>query len=133
MADTKQFLGTGRRKTSIARVYLRPNGSGKITINKKHTLLEFLHRQELIESALAPLKVTNQIGNWDVVVRVLGGGNSGQAGAISLGIARALLAYDENLRMTLRKHNLLTRDSRMVERKKYGQAGARKRFQFSKR
>lgn len=137
MANIKQFLGTGRRKTSIARVYLRPNSSGlensKIIINKKHTIQEVLHRQELVEEALRPLTVTNQTGNWNIIINVIGGGNSGQSGAISLGIARALLQHDESLRVVLRKAGLLTRDSRMVERKKYGQPGARKKFQFSKR
>lgn len=133
MAAIKQFLGTGRRKSSVARVYLRPNGSGKIVINKKFTIQEALHRQELVEAALKPLAVTNQTGNWDILINVFGGGNSGQSGAISLGIARALLQHDENLRIVLRKAGLLTRDSRIVERKKYGQPGARKKFQFSKR
>ena len=137
MANIKQFLGTGRRKTSIARVYLRPNSKGpensKIIINKKHTIQDVLHRPELVEEALRPLTVTNQTGNWDNIINVIGGGNSGQSGAISLGIARALLQHDESLRIVFRKAGLLTRDSRMVERKKYGQPGARKKFQFSKR
>lgn len=128
-----QYIGTGRRKTSVARVCLRPKGSGKIIVNKTRTLQEALSRPELVDKALQPLKVTNQLTEWDIVITLHGGGVSGQSGAISLGIARALLQSDEELRSILRKHGLLTRDSRMVERKKYGQAGARKKFQFSKR
>lgn len=130
---TTNPIGTGRRKTSVARVYLRAKGSGKIIVNKKYTIQEVLHRPELVEEALQPLKVTKQLSNWDIIINVFGGGNSGQAGAISLGIARALIKSDESLRQSLRKKGLVTRDSRMVERKKYGQKGARKKFQFSKR
>lgn len=130
---TTQYLGTGRRKTSVARVYVRPNGSGKITINKKHSPKDILKRSELVQEALKPLAITDQTSSVDVIINVYGGGNRGQAGAISLGIARALLQSDETLRPLLRKHRLLTRDPRMVERKKYGQPGARKKFQFSKR
>ncbi len=128
----EQYIGVGRRKTSIARVFLR-RGKGKISINKKHSVESLLCRQELILDAVRPLKVVNQADQWDAVIRVSGGGTSSQSDAISLGIARALVESDAQLRDTLREHDLLTRDSRMVERKKYGQPGARKKFQFSKR
>ena len=128
----EQHIGVGRRKTSVARVFLR-KGTGKVTINKTRSPESILHRKELVLEALRPLSVVNQQEQWDTVVRVSGGGTSGQSQAISLGIARALLQADEQLRDVLRQHKLLTRDSRIVERKKYGQAGARKKFQFSKR
>jgi len=121
----------GRRKTAVARVKLS-EGSGKIIVNdrelEKYFPLE-IHRSEVLE----PLKVTNTLGKYNVHVRVDGGGISGQVGAIKLGIARSLVAMDEELRMVLRKAGLLTRDPRMVERKKYGRRKARRRFQFSKR
>lgn len=128
----EQYIGVGRRKTSIARVFLR-SGTGKISINKKHTVESLLRRQELIRDAVRPLHVVNQHDQWDAFIRISGGGIASQADAISLGIARALVQVDEQLRDRLREHDLLTRDSRMVERKKYGQPGARKQFQFSKR
>lgn len=133
MTKIQQFIGLGRRKTSVARIYMRPNGSGKIIVNKKFTIQEALNRPELIDVALKPLAITKQLTSWDIVIKVFGGGNSGQAGAISLGLSRALLKSDEALRPILRKNDLLSRDPRMVERKKYGQPGARKKFQFSKR
>jgi small subunit ribosomal protein S9 len=125
------FYATGRRKTSVARVYLAP-GSGKMTVNNKD-LLEHFRRETHKMVIEQPLTVTNTIGKYDITAFVSGGGLSGQAGAMLLGIARALIKVDEDFRSVLRKGGFLTRDPRMVERKKYGQAGARKRFQFSKR
>ncbi|NBC01801.1 MAG: 30S ribosomal protein S9 [Bacteroidetes bacterium] len=121
----------GRRKTSTARVYLRP-GTGEITVNKKPLDEYFPHepRQQVIR---APYEVTNTVGQFDLVVNVKGGGLTGQAEAIRLGIARALVARNEEHRPALREAGFLTRDPRMVERKKYGQPKARKKFQFSKR
>ena len=121
----------GRRKTSVARVILAP-GSGKITVNKK-PLDQFFPLETLRTSIVKPLEVTQSSGKYDVHVNVDGGGSTGQAGAISLGIARALVEMSEDNRSSLRTAGLLTRDPRMVERKKYGQKKARKRFQFSKR
>ncbi|MFP4153773.1 MAG: 30S ribosomal protein S9 [Alkalispirochaeta sp.] len=127
----EQYLGTGRRKTSVARVYLRP-GKGAMTINGRE-VNEFFHREENRIIARQPLTSTEKIGDFDVLVTVHGGGESGQAGAIRHGIARALIQYDETLTKALRVQGYLTRDPRMVERKKYGQPGARRKFQFSKR
>ena len=130
------WRGTGRRKTAVARVRLKP-GSGKfeVTISKKKTKLvnDYFTEERDREDVVAPLKVTNTLGKMDIFVRVHGGGYMGQAGAIVLGIARALKAYDPSLEHALRDNGFLTRDPREVERKKYGQAGARRRFQFSKR
>ena len=126
-----QYLGTGRRKTAVARVYLR-QGSGKVTINGK-TGDEYWSRAESKIVFRQPLAVTEKEGDFDVVVNVRGGGESGQAEAVRHGIARALVRYDETLTKTLRANGFLTRDPRMVERKKYGQRGARRKFQFSKR
>jgi small subunit ribosomal protein S9 len=126
-----QFRAVGRRKTSSARVLLRP-GTGEWSINGRDLLDYFpriLHRKRIEEA----LRVTEQTGPFDVVIRVIGGGISGQADAIRLGVARALLKKDEESRPLLRQHGLLTRDSRKVERKKPGRPKARKRFQFSKR
>ncbi len=128
----EQYIGVGRRKTSVARVFLR-RGTGKILINKARSIESFLHRKELIRDAVRPLHVVKQQDQWDTFIRVSGGGTASQCDAISLGIARALVKVDEQLRDLLREHHLLTRDSRVVERKKYGQPGARKKFQFSKR
>jgi small subunit ribosomal protein S9 len=128
MAD---FLGTGRRKTSIARVRLAP-GTGKRTVNGKD-LDAYFCRLALSRIAVQPLISSNNADKYDLVANVRGGGTTGQAGAISLGAARALLRIDPSLRGPLGKEGLLTRDARMKERKKYGQAAARKRFQFSKR
>ncbi len=127
----EQFIGTGRRKTSVARVYMRP-GSGKITINGRE-IEDFFHREENRIIARQPLAVLEKVGDFDVLVTVHGGGESGQAGAIRHGIARALVQFDDTLIKTLRVNGFLTRDPRMVERKKYGQPGARRKFQFSKR
>ena len=131
MAAPVQYNAVGRRKTSVARVYVRP-GKGKVVVNKKEIETYF----PLLTSrnrALAPLRVTETGDQFDIVVNAKGGGLTGQAEAIQLGIARALLQYNEELRKPLRAAGLLTRDPRMVERKKYGQPKARKRFQFSKR
>jgi small subunit ribosomal protein S9 len=128
MADR---LYVGRRKTSVARVILR-NGSGKITVNGKEfeqAFPQILSREDI----LMPLKVTESEGKFDILVNVNGGGTTGQAQAIRLGIARALIDNNPDLRPALKKDGLLTRDPRMVERKKYGRPKARKRFQFSKR
>jgi len=122
---------TGRRKEAVARVRLFA-GAGKISINDR-TPLEYLRRETLAKHALHALVVTNTLGKLDVVARVRGGGLSGQAGAVRMAIARALVAQDDSLRGVLGREGLLTRDARMKERKKYGRPGARKRFQFSKR
>ena len=123
--------GTGRRKRSVARVRIRP-GKGKLLINKKKVDDYFARRQDR-DVVVAPLKATDKVNAFDVFVNVRGGGTSGQAGATMLGIARALKNYDESLLKVLREGRYLTRDGRMVERKKPGQKGARRRFQFSKR
>lgn len=122
---------TGRRKTSIARVRLVP-GSGTIKINDK-PYDQYFTRESLRFAIREPLLLARQLGKYDIFANVVGGGHSGQAGAIRLGIARALLQVDETLRSGLRGGGLLTRDPRMKERKKYGQKGARKRFQWTKR
>lgn len=131
MVAPVQYYAVGRRKTSVARVYLRP-GKGNVIVNKRNVEQYFplLTRRRL---ALAPFRVTETDGQFDVVVNAKGGGLTGQAEAVQLGIARALVEYNEELRKPLREADLLTRDPRMVERKKYGQPKARKRFQFSKR
>jgi len=130
-APASRFLGTGRRKTSVARVRLVP-GTGKIVVNGRPFENYFL-LETLRSVAVAPLVKTETASKYDVQVQVQGGGPSGQAGAVRHGIARALLASDANLRPVLKADGFLTRDARMKERKKYGQPGARKRFQFSKR
>ena len=126
-----QNYGTGRRKSSTARVFLR-KGDGKITINDR-TIEDFFGRETARMIVRQPLELTKSTDKFDVMVTVEGGGTTGQAGAIRLGIARALCAYDLELRPRLKKAGILTRDPRIKERKKYGMAGARKRFQFSKR
>ncbi len=126
-----QFYGTGRRKTSTARIYLRP-GSGTITVNRR-TFEQFFPTEALRTQIRQPLVVTEQGERYDVLAIVNGGGVAGQAGAVRLGIARALVAADAELRRPLKTNGFLTRDARAKERKKYGLAGARKRFQFSKR
>jgi small subunit ribosomal protein S9 len=128
---TIQYYGTGRRKTSTARVFLRP-GKGTITINR-NPLDKSFPTQTLQLIIRQPLVVTETAERFDVLATTAGGGVAGQAGALRLGIARALLDYDAEFRARLRKAGLLTRDPRAKERKKYGMAGARKRFQFSKR
>ena len=127
----EQFHAIGRRKTSVARVYLRP-GSGKWEVNGR-TLENYLPRSVLRQAATRPLAATETDGQYDVKVTVNGGGIRGQAEAIQLGVARALLKVNEDFRTRLRAEELLTRDPREVERKKPGRPGARKRFQFSKR
>lgn len=125
-----QFCATGRRKTASARIFLRP-GTGKVTINKRDAG-EYVHRAVLEMVVRQPMVVTQQ-PDWDVIVNVRGGGKSGQAQAIRMGLARALVMSNPALRAELKKAGFLTRDGRKVERKKYGRAGARRRFQFSKR
>ena len=127
-ADT---IAIGRRKEASARVRIKP-GTGVFTVNGR-PLDEYLARETLCMVARQPFGVTSTDGKFDVAARCDGGGKSGQAGALRLGVARALAQYDEEFHPTLRKAGLLTRDARAVERKKYGQPGARKRFQFSKR
>lgn len=131
MAKVQEYLGTGRRKTSVARVRLA-NGSGKITVNGRAFEVYF-PTETLRSTVVQPLNATETTAKFDVSVNVAGGGPSGQAGAVRHGIARALLEADIKFRPTLKTQGLLTRDPRMKERKKYGQPGARKRFQFSKR
>lgn len=126
-----EILATGRRKRSVARVILLP-GSGKITVNKK-PIEEYFPRETLRMLIYQPFHVAGVMGKYDVIVNVNGGGLSGQAGAIRHGIARALVNLNPDLKPKLKKEGLLTRDPREVERKKYGQPKARKRFQFSKR
>jgi small subunit ribosomal protein S9 len=133
MADTttQEFLGTGRRKTSVARVRLVA-GSGKVMINGR-SLENYFSIEDLRAMVTQPLQRTDTLNKYDVRVNVTGGGPSGQAGAVRHGIARALLRADVTFRPVLKADGLLTRDPRMKERKKYGQPGARKRFQYSKR
>ncbi len=131
MADMVQYYGTGRRKTSIARVFLRP-GSGKITVNGRAFEDYFVTEQQRI-AARRVLVATDLAATFDVLTTVKGGGVTAQADAVKMGTARALLEYNVELRAALKEQGFLTRDSRMKERKKYGQKGARKRFQFSKR
>ena len=133
MAETKliEFLGTGRRKTAIARVRLA-SGNGKIVVNGR-AFENYFPVETLRSTVSQPLTVTGTAEKFDVRVNVTGGGPNGQAGAVRHGIARALIRADATLRAALKAEGLLTRDSRMKERKKYGQPGARKRFQYSKR
>ena len=128
---TVQYYGTGRRKDSIARVYLRP-GKGSIVVNKR-PVEDYFSRETLKMFLRQPLELTDSLENFDIFIKVHGGGLSGQAGAIRHGISRALLLALEDSRDVLKKAGMLTRDSRKVERKKYGQPGARKKYQFSKR
>ena len=132
MAEMIQYRGTGRRKTSVARVRLIPGGKG-IEINGKSMAEYFGGRQILSRIVEQPLVLTETLDKFEVIVNVVGGGNSGQAGAIRHGVARALLLSDETLKAALREAGFLTRDSRMVERKKYGKKKARRSPQFSKR
>jgi len=126
-----QYYGTGRRKTSTARVFLRP-GTGAVTINRR-AFEAFFPTEALRMQIKTPLVVTETADKFDILATVDGGGVSCQAGAVRLGIARALVEYNGDLRKALKGEGLLTRDARAKERKKYGMAGARKRFQFSKR
>ena len=126
-----QYYGTGRRKTSVARVYLRP-GHGRITVNKT-PIDNYFNRESVKQVLKQPLALTSTLEAYDILVNVKGGGKTGQAGAVRLGIARALCEANPENRSVLKGNGLLTRDARKVERKKYGQPGARKKFQFSKR
>ncbi len=125
------YLGTGRRKNAIARVRLTP-GDGKVVVNGKN-LLDYFRRETLKMDIEQPFEVTETMGKFDLSASVIGGGLSGQAGAVRLGIARALMAYSEDFRPVLRRGGFVTRDPREKERRKYGLAKARKRYQFSKR
>ncbi|MGI8655983.1 MAG: 30S ribosomal protein S9 [Pyrinomonadaceae bacterium] len=131
MADIQQYYGTGRRKTSTARVYLRPGG-GDVKVNKKD-IEQYFPNETLRMIIRQPLQLTEMAGKFDIFVNVAGGGPSGQAGAIRHGITRALMLFNADLRPALKQAGLVTRDPRIKERKKYGQKGARARFQFSKR
>ncbi|MGD0339998.1 MAG: 30S ribosomal protein S9 [Bacteroidota bacterium] len=126
-----QVITVGRRKTSVARVKV-VQGSGTIIVNNR-SLEEFFPLATLRQEVTTPLRLTNTTSKYDIFANVEGGGSTGQAGAVRLGIARALVKLDDDLRTSLRNAGLITRDPRMVERKKYGQKKARKRFQFSKR
>jgi small subunit ribosomal protein S9 len=130
MADI-QYYGTGRRKTSTARVYLRPGG-GDIVVNRR-PFDSYFPNEALRMIIRQPLRLTDTAGKFDILVNVDGGGTAGQAGAVRHGITRALMEFNADLRPALKKAGLVTRDPRQKERKKYGQKGARKRFQFSKR
>jgi small subunit ribosomal protein S9 len=129
--QSARFYATGRRKTSSARVFIKL-GTGAISINGR-TSEEYFPREILRMHMLDPLRAVDHMGNFDMFVTVAGGGDTGQAGAIRLGLARALQKYDPTLRPTLKRAGFLTRDAREKERKKYGQRGARARFQYSKR
>ena len=131
MADLVQYYGTGRRKSAIARVFLRP-GTGEWKVNGKGFDEYFVTEQQRV-AAKRTLVVADLVSSFDVVVGVKSGGVAAQADAVKMGIARALLEFNPELRKTLKAEGLLTRDARVKERKKYGQKGARKRFQFSKR
>lgn len=131
MAETQQYYGTGRRKTSTARVYLRPGG-GEVQINRK-SFEQYFPNETLRMIIRQPLQLTETTNKFDILVNVVGGGPAGQAGAIRHGITRALMEFNTDLRPALKQAGLVTRDPRIKERKKYGQKGARKRFQFSKR
>ncbi|MBI3940787.1 MAG: 30S ribosomal protein S9 [Acidobacteria bacterium] len=129
--DKTQYYGTGRRKSSTARVFMMP-GNGEMVVNRSD-VAEYFRNQSQQMVIKQPLLLTDNLGKFDVYANVAGGGISGQADAVRLGIAKALLDFNVELRPRLKKAGLLTRDSRIKERKKYGQKGARKRFQFSKR
>ncbi len=131
MAVLDRFYGTGRRKTSVARVFIKP-GSGRILINRR-PFEEYFPRETLRMIIAQPLAITSTEGQFDAIITVAGGGPTGQAGAVRHGLARALVRFDDKLRLPLKKAGLLTRDPRMRERKKYGQPGARQKFQYSKR
>ncbi len=131
MAETPRFYGTGKRKTSIARVWLTP-GSGAITVNRL-PMDEYFDRETSKMVVRQPFELTGTLGNFDAFITVRGGGKNGQAGAVRHGITRALLKANAGLRDTLKRAGMVTRDARKKERKKYGQPGARKRFQYSKR
>ena len=132
MVDKIKYIGTGKRKSSIARVSMSSPGKGSIVINGK-SINDYIPRGSLITVIKEPLVAVDNESNYDINVNVNGGGLSGQAGAIRLGISRALIKVDSDFRSSLKSKGLLTRDSRKVERKKPGQPGARRKFQFSKR
>ena len=132
MADKTKYIGTGKRKSSIARVSMYSPGKGNIIINGK-SIKDYIPRDSLVTVIKEPLVVVENESNYDINVNVKGGGLSGQAGAIRLGISRALINANSDFRSSLKSKGLLTRDSRKVERKKPGQPGARRKFQFSKR
>lgn len=127
----KRFYATGKRKTAVARVYMK-EGTGSLTVNKRN-FDDYFTRESLKMLIMQPLELVGKSGQFDFYVNVHGGGASGQAGAIKHGISKSLVEYDAELRQILKKAGFLTRDARIKERKKYGQPGARKRFQFSKR
>lgn len=127
----EQYHAIGRRKSASARIFLRP-GTGNVTVNGLPAE-EYFHRDVLMMIVRSPLLLTEQTGKFDILCNVRGGGKSGQADAIKLGISRALTVFNGDLRASLKEHGFLTRDARVKERKKYGQKGARARFQFSKR
>jgi small subunit ribosomal protein S9 len=131
MESAPMYYATGKRKTSIARVFMRP-GAGKITVNSKD-IGEYFSRETAKMVVFQPLELTKTLDKFDISVTVTGGGITGQAGAVKHGISKALLEYDPECRQVLKKAGFITRDSRIKERKKYGQRGARARFQFSKR
>lgn len=130
-AVVDRFYGTGRRKTSVARVWISP-GAGRMVINRR-AFEDYFPRETLRMIIAQPLAITNTVGQFDVFVTVKGGGPTGQAGAVRHGLARAIARFDDKLRQPLKKAGLLTRDPRARERKKYGQPGARQKFQYSKR
>ena len=125
------YIAVGRRKESVARVRMTP-GTGKMAVNGSESL-DYFKRETLLMDIMQPLEITENTANFDFTIRVRGGGLSGQAGAVRLGVSRALIQYSEDYRSSLKSAGFLTRDSRETERKKYGLAKARKRFQFSKR
>ncbi len=129
--ESVQYYGTGRRKTSAARVFLRP-GTGRFLVNQR-VIENYFPRESHRIDLLRPLNLTELDGKYDVIVTVKGGGQTGQCGAVRLGLARAVLELNPSFREVLKRNGLLTRDARKVERKKYGRAGARRSFQFSKR
>ena len=129
--DKIQYYGTGRRKSATARVFLMP-GNGEIIVNHSD-IAEYFRSESQRMVVKQPMLVTDNLGKFDIYINVDGGGIAGQAGAVRLGVTKALLQFDNELRLRLKKAGLLTRDARIKERKKYGQKGARKRFQFSKR
>ena len=131
MAVAERFYGTGRRKTSVARVWIRP-GTGRIIVNRR-PFEDYFPRETLRMIIAQPFQVTNTVDQFDMLVNVGGGGPTGQAGAVRHGLSRALVRFDDKMRLALKKAGLLTRDPRMRERKKYGQPGARQKFQYSKR
>jgi small subunit ribosomal protein S9 len=131
MADEIQYYGTGRRKTSVARVFLR-EGAGQIVINRR-TLEDYFPLKRLQTAVRQPLVLTDTLSKFDIHVTIRGGGLTGQAAAVRHGVTRALIEFNSDLRPKLKEAGFITRDARIKERKKYGQPGARKRFQFSKR